>query len=75
MPTFFIVEGVKICLFFEDHGPPHFHAFIAEYELVVEIKNGHIRRGDLPTNKKKLVLKWAEENKKELMKIWIDLNK
>ena len=32
MPTFFIIEGVKICLFFDDHNPPHFHALFAEYE-------------------------------------------
>ena len=75
MPTFFIIEGVKICLFFDDHRPPHFHAIIAEYEAVIEINSTTIMRGDLPENKKRKIIKWAETNKEELMEIWFDLNK
>ncbi|MBK8506071.1 MAG: DUF4160 domain-containing protein [Saprospiraceae bacterium] len=75
MPTFFFIEGVKICLFFDDHTPPHFHAFIAEYEAVIEISSVEILKGDLPKNKKRMILKWAASNKEELMEIWFDLNK
>jgi len=75
MPTFFIIEGVKICLFFDDHNPPHFHAFIAEYEAVIEIYSLEFIRGDLPKNKKQKILKWAELNREELIEIWDDLNK
>jgi hypothetical protein len=75
MPAFFIIEGVKICLFFDDHSPPHFHAFIAEYEAVIEINSTEIMKGDLPENKKRKIMKWAERHKEELMEIWFDLNK
>jgi len=75
MPTFFIIEGVKICLFFDDHNPPHFHAFIAEYEAVIEIHSLEFIEGDLPKNKKRKILKWAELNTEELIEIWDDLNK
>ena len=75
MPTFFIVEDVKICLFFDDHNPPHFHAFIVEYEAVIEIYSLEFVKGDLPENKKRKILKWAELNKEELIEIWDDLNK
>lgn len=75
MPTFFIVQGVKISLFFDDHNPPHFHALIAEYEAMVEIKTCKIIEGDLPNNKKKIILEWAEKNRDELQEIWEDLNK
>lgn len=74
MPTFFIIEGVKICLFFDDHNPPHFHAFIGEYEAVVAILNNVILKGDLPKRKKQKILTWAECNKEDLMEIWIELN-
>ncbi len=39
MPTFFIIDGVKIELYYKDHNPPHFHAIYAEYEILVDIKN------------------------------------
>ena len=75
MPTFFVIDGVKICLFFDDHSPPHFHALIAEYEAVIEIKTLRILKGDLPKNKKQMILKWASSNKGELIEIWDALNK
>ena len=75
MPTFFIIEGVKICLFFDDHNPPHFHALFAEYEAVIEIKTLRILKGDLPRNKKQKILKWASLNEVELIEIWDGLNK
>jgi hypothetical protein len=70
MPTFFIIEGVKIELFYNDHVPPHFHATIAEYEALIAIKSQEIIRGDLPKNKKKKILKWSKENESILMEIW-----
>ena len=74
MPIFFIIDGVKICLFFDDHNPPHFHAIIAEYEAVIEIKTLKTLEGNLPKNKKQKILKWATSNKEELIEIWNDLN-
>ena len=74
MPTFYIIDGVKIVLFFDDHAPPHFHAVIAEYDALIEIETSVILKGDLPRNKRKLILKWAKENREDLKSIWNDLN-
>lgn len=74
MPTFYIIDGVKIELFFDDHEPPHFHAVIAEYDALIEIETSVILRGDLPRNKRKLILNWAKENREDLQSIWNDLN-
>ena len=74
MPTFFIIGGVKIELYFDDHAPPHFHAIIGEYDALIEIETSVILKGDLPRNKKKLILKWAQENRDDLKSIWNDLN-
>lgn len=74
MPTFFIVSGVKIQLFFKDHAPPHFHTDFAEYKAIVKIEDCEIMEGQLPKNKRNEVLKWAKENKNVLMEIWDELS-
>jgi len=70
MPTYFIVDGVKIELYFKDHNPPHFHALISEYDAMIEIKTQTIIQGSLPNNKKTKILKWAKSNESTLMAIW-----
>ena len=69
MPTFYIIDGVKIVLYFDDHNPPHFHAIIAEYDALIEIKTLEILEGDLPKNKQKKVLEWAKKHKADLQEI------
>lgn len=73
MSTFFIVDGVKIELYYKDHNPPHFHAIIAGSNALIEIETQKILEGKLPRNKKKKVLKWAKENKDTLLAIWNEL--
>ena len=70
MPTYFTFNGIKIQLFHSDHAPPHFHAVAAEYELIVAIKSLAILQGQMPTKKRKQVLKWAGENQQLLLEIW-----
>ena len=55
MPAFYTIEGVKIVLYFGDHNPPHFHATIAEYDALIEIKTLEVLEGDLPKKKQKKV--------------------
>lgn len=74
MPTFYIIHGVKIVLYFDDHNPPHFHAIIAEYDALIEIETSKIIEGELPKNKRKKILGWANKHKSELFEIWEDLN-
>ncbi len=75
MPTFFIIDGVKIEFFYNDHLPPHYHASIAEYEALISINSHAIIRGSLPKNKKKKILSWSQENEEVLMEIWESLRK
>lgn len=62
-------------LYRNDHPPPHFHAQLAEYQVLIEIKTGNIIRGKLPLNKQRKILDWAKDNEKILMGIWNSLNK
>lgn len=73
MPTFYVIEGVKIQLFFRDHNPPHFHTEFAEFRALISIADRKIMEGDLPKNKRKPILAWAEEHQDELMEIWLEL--
>lgn len=74
MPTFFIIDGVKIVLYFNDHNPPHFDAIIAEYDALVEIETVEIMQGELPKNKRQRVLEWAQNHRDQLWEIWEALN-
>jgi len=73
MPTFFTIDGIRICLYFSDHNPPHFHAFYSEYEVLIEIKTLEVLKGDFPKKQLKKVEKFAKKNQKILMEIWNEL--
>jgi len=70
MPTFFIIDGIKIDLYYNDHVPPHFHAIYAEYEELIEIDTLNVYRGKLPKKQHKKIIKWAEKNQSILKEIW-----
>ena len=71
MPILSEFEGIEICLYFDDHMPPHFHAKYNGTEALVDIENSSVLKGSLPSNKLKLVLAWTELHKDELQKNWI----
>jgi hypothetical protein len=71
MPTIAIVDGVKIQMFYNDHGPPHFHAIIGENEALVAIRSLDVIRGALPPGKLRRVLAWANDHQGELALNWI----
>lgn len=70
MPTFFIIDGIKIDLYYNDHMPPHFHAIYAEFEVLIEIETLKIHRGELPKPQQKKVMKWAKAHQTQLKEIW-----
>lgn len=70
MPTFFIIDGIKIDLYYNDHMPPHFHAIYAEFEVLIEIETLNIYRGELPKSQQKKVMKWAKAHQNQLKEIW-----
>ena len=70
MPIVSEFSGIEICIYFDDHLPPHFHAKYNENEALVDIENDCVLRGALPSNKLKLVLAWALLHKEELEKNW-----
>ena len=69
MPEISRFLGIVIGMFFNEHGPPHFHAVYGEHKITVEIESGSVR-GAFPTRALRLVLEWASLHKQELMANW-----
>ncbi len=70
MPCICDFDGIMIYMYYNDHMPPHFHAFYGEYEAIILINTLTVDRGEFPNTKLKLVRKWAKLRKKELMENW-----
>ena len=70
MPCICNFEGIYIYMHYNDHMPPHFHAFYGEHEVIILISTLTVDRGEFPNAKLKLVRKWAKLHTVELMQDW-----
>ena len=70
MPLISEFYGISIYMYYEEHNPPHFHAIYNEHKALIDIQNGCVFKGSLPTKQIKLVLAWCEIHYDELMKNW-----
>lgn len=62
--------GIIIRMFYNEHNPPHFHAYYNEYQAEIEIDTLKILAGKLPRRVRNLVIEWAVEHREELMHDW-----
>jgi len=70
MPELSRFYGIIIRMYFDDHSPPHFHAFYAEYEAVIGIESLNILKGQLPARAHGLTIEWAQKHQDELKAAW-----
>lgn len=63
MPTISMFYGVIIRMYYDDHNPPHFHAFYGDYKAIFSF-DGEIIEGTMPSSKKKLIIAWTLSIKK-----------
>jgi len=70
MPTVAIVDGVKILVYGNDHGLPHFHLLAAEYRAVIDIETMKLIRGRFPRARLRKALAWAEPRRVQLLEAW-----
>ena len=70
MPTISWFYGISIRMFFNDHAPPHFHAFYGRHEAQVSIETGQIVNGSLPAKQHRLVREWVMRYRGRLMEAW-----
>jgi len=70
MPEISRFYGIVIKMFFDDHNPPHFHAFYGEYEVLININSFAVFAGNLPPRALGLVIEWATQHQDELLVNW-----
>jgi hypothetical protein len=70
MPTISWFYGIAIRVFYNDHAPPHFHAFYESREARVAIETGEVISGHLPTRQRRLVREWTLMYHDRLMEAW-----
>ena len=70
MPTISQFYGVTIRMYFDDHPPPHFHAYYGSDAAKIEIDTLRVSEGKLRRRSLALVLEWAVEHRDELRENW-----
>jgi hypothetical protein len=71
MPTISWFYGISIRMFFNDHAPPHFHAFYGRHEARVSVETGEIIGGGLPPTQRRLVHTWTLRYREALLTDWV----
>lgn len=71
MPTVAYFYGIAIRMFFEDHNPPHFHAYYQDGAALVRISDGEVFRGRISRTAARLVKDWAALHRAELERNWV----
>lgn len=71
MPTISAFYGIAIRMHWDDHAPPHFHAWYGGNRAMVSIESGVIIHGSLPATATRLVSEWAAINRDALLEDWM----
>ena len=70
MPTISQFYGITIRMYFDDHPPPHFHAYYGSEAAKIDINTLDVQEGRLRRRTLALVLEWAVEHRAELLENW-----
>lgn len=70
MPELCRFYEIVIRMYFNDHGPPHFHALYSGDEALVGIDSLAVLHGRLPPRAQGLVVEWASLHQVELRNAW-----
>ncbi|MCD7801406.1 MAG: DUF4160 domain-containing protein [Clostridiales bacterium] len=70
MPTICMFRGIKVCIYWRDHMPPHFHAFYGSDEVLVSIEELEVLEGSMASKQLKMLLGWAAFRQEELRENW-----
>lgn len=69
MPTISMFYGIVIRMYYDDHNPPHFHAFYGDYKAIFNL-DGELIDGHIPSSKVKLIAAWTQIHRDELLANW-----
>ena len=75
MPTVHrLSHALKICMYADDHAPPHFHLKRPGFDCQVRLADLQVMRGDVDSQDLALALDWAGANRDLLSRRWSELN-
>lgn len=69
MPTISMFYGILVKMYYDDHNPPHFHAFYNNYVAIYDFE-GELVNGKMPPKQSKLISAWAIIHKDDLKANW-----
>jgi len=72
VPYISMFFGIIIRMFYNEHEPPHFHAYYQGMEGIFDL-DGNLINGNIKRSKTalKLIKEWAELHRKELEENWL----
>ena len=70
MPEISRFFGIVIRMYWDDHNPPHFHAFYGDEEVLIDIRTLSVFSGELSPRAFGLVVEWARIHQRELLEDW-----
>ena len=70
MPTISVFYGIAIRMYFDEHAPPHFHAYYGAEAAMIDIGTGAVREGSLPRRALRLVREWTALHRDGLLANW-----
>ncbi|MCB0265617.1 MAG: DUF4160 domain-containing protein [Calditrichaeota bacterium] len=70
MPEISRFYGIIIRMYFDDHAPPHFHAYYGEHEALIDLNTLAVLYGKLPARALGLTVEWANLNQAALLNAW-----
>ncbi|MEX0777976.1 MAG: DUF4160 domain-containing protein [Phycisphaeraceae bacterium] len=70
MPEISRFFGIVIQMYFDEHGPPHFHARYSGMSASISIDPIEVMNGTLPPRAESMVLEWTALHQRELLENW-----
>ncbi|MBF0196614.1 MAG: DUF4160 domain-containing protein [Planctomycetes bacterium] len=73
MPTISMFYGLIVYMYYLDnkqHHLPHIHVKYQGEEVIVDLPDGNVLEGSIPSAKMKLLQAWIELHKDELIADW-----
>ena len=74
MPVLQRFGAVSVCMYADDHHPPHFHIVAPEFQVLVRISDLTVIAGEALPAQIAQALAWAQTHREMLALKWAELN-
>jgi hypothetical protein len=76
VPTLHRRSNWRICIYTDDHLPPHFHLVGPDFSarVIIDGMRIHEERGQVPRRALRMALAWARRNEELLTRRWNEIH-